>query len=169
MRRCARQYLDGLHTGPMYRLLTRSALLLGLLVAVAPTHAAVAGPSTPPLPSFGGCSAVHPEMQPTQILVGCGDGGFSFNVIRWSLWTATNAAGEGLAYVNRCTPDCAAGKFITYRIAVRLSHPRRCSNGRVEFTRLDWRPIGGRPPKLARSGTARSPWGHLPNDHVTCT
>jgi hypothetical protein len=102
------------------------------------------------------------------IIIGCGDGGVYLGVRRWSSWTSKAAAGSGVAYINRCTPACAAGNFITYRVTLRLFRPRRCSNGRVEFTRLVYRSI---PPKniaLFSLGTAKSPWGDYFFDHVTC-
>src|SRR5207253_10548708 len=72
------------------------------------------------LPAFGGCTASNPVVRPGIITIGCGDGGVYLNVRRWSSWTSKAAAGKGFVYVNRCTPDCAAGNFNTYRMKLRV-------------------------------------------------
>jgi hypothetical protein len=102
-------------------------------------------------------------VRPTTIVLGCGDGGQYVVVSRWSSWTGDRATGEGVYFVNRCTPSCVAGNFMTNRVLLRLSRPRRCSNGRIEFTRLAWH---GTPPNARFAGAVRSPWGRLGG--VTC-
>jgi hypothetical protein len=95
------------------------------------------------------------------IITGCGDGGQFFSVERWSSWTRDDAQANGTEFINSCTPSCAAGHFLKYRVFVRLWRPRICSNRKLEFTRLTAR-------RLTKGAelTLVSPWSHP--DRVSC-
>jgi len=129
------------------------------LIAVA-TVVGVAQESrnTARVPSFAGCFPAKPTTRPVSILVACGDGNLFIAKITWSTWTVNSARGTGVAHENNCVPDCARGRFHTYRVSVRLSRPARCQNGRLEFTRFMWTYLTVKPPNSSRSGSQKSPF-----------
>jgi hypothetical protein len=126
-------------------------IALGALVAVGTAGAAT------PVPSFTGC-APPAKVRPTSIVVACGDGNFYLTGLKWSHWTATDAAAAGTAHENDCTPYCAAGHFHTYRVAVHLFRPEHCKAGKLEFTRFAYRFVSGEPKVVARSETTPAPF-----------
>jgi hypothetical protein len=126
-----------------------AALGLGL---PGPIHAAGS------VPSFAGCSAAAPQIRPTSILVACGDGNFFLTKIKWSKWNETSAAAIATGHQNDCKPSCADGHFSLYQVAVVLSRPRTCRNGRHEFTRFTFRFVSRKPPGVLRGGTFKSPF-----------
>jgi hypothetical protein len=66
------------------------------------------------------------QRAPKAIVLTCGDGLTRLGSIQWVTWTAMGAAGVGKFDTVDCTPDCAAGKAVSYRVAVTLSKPKRC-------------------------------------------
>jgi len=74
------------------------------------------------------------------------------HTVRWQSWNAERALGRGVFSQNLCTPDCATGNFVHYRVSIRLFRPRVCVNGKTEFTRMTWRPLGT-PPASAMAAT----------------
>ena len=126
-----------------------------LLLAVSAASAAAGSASSP---VFEGC-LTGPVVRPASIVVACADDNFYVSGLRWSAWTATVATATGTAHQNDCTPYCAAGHFHTYPLALRLFRPRRCSNGRTEFTRFTYRFTTAKPPGQAHSSsTITSPF-----------
>ena len=106
------------------------------------------------LPGYVDCSYGAPTLEPSELMIACGDGGFYITGLRWSHWSQRDAAGTGAAHLNDCVPDCAAGRFHTYPIAVELSRPQTCGKARVlQFTRLKWTSVGTRPRRTPRSAT----------------
>jgi hypothetical protein len=128
--------------------------LLVLLAALAAAGTAVAAA---PVPRFTGC-APPARVRPASIVVACGDGNFYLTGLKWTHWTARDAAAVGTGHENDCTPYCAAGRFHTYRVAVRLFRPERCKGGRVEFTRFNYRFVSAKPKVVARSETTPAPF-----------
>jgi hypothetical protein len=110
------------------------------------------------MPSFAGCFGAAPQIRPTSILVACGDGNFFLTGIKWSNWSTTSAAAVATGHQNDCKPFCAGGHFSLYRVAVGLSRPRTCRNGRSEFTRFTYRFLSRKPPGVVRGGTFKSPF-----------
>jgi len=109
-------------------------------------------------PAFEGC-LTGPVVRPASIVVACGDGNFYISGLKWSAWTATAATATGTAHQNDCTPYCAAGHFHTYPLALKLFRPKTCSNGRVEYTRFNYRFTRTKPPGQAGlSNTITSPF-----------
>jgi hypothetical protein len=103
-------------------------------------------------PRFAGCASyLSPtaagSVRPASIVIACGDGNFYVDHLRWSSWGPTVANATGLGHANDCTPYCAAGKFHTYRLSVRLDLRRVCGTTRriAQFTRISWRFTGVRP------------------------
>ncbi|GAA2145069.1 hypothetical protein GCM10009844_19360 [Nocardioides koreensis] len=52
------------------------------------------------------------------------DGSLYVRGMQWTVWDDRRAAGDGIAHVNDCIPDCADGHYTTYRVTVRLAQPR---------------------------------------------
>jgi hypothetical protein len=135
----------------------RTAALILTLAAVAAAAAAAAGIP----PRFAGCeSFVSPaapgKVRPTSITLACGDGNFYVTNIRWTRWGAGSAVGAGIGHQNDCTPYCAAGKFHSYRVSIRLDERRLCGSRRsAELTRAAWRFVGPKPRGAARAGSER--------------
>jgi hypothetical protein len=71
------------------------------------------------------------------------DGSLYVTGMRWAAWDARTAVGTGVAHVNDCKPNCAAGHYTTYRVTVRLSQPRELC-GSLFFTTLRVRGSGYR-------------------------
>ena len=69
------------------------------------------------------------------------DGSLYVRGMRWTVWDDRQAAGDGIAHVNDCDPDCADGHYTQYRVTVRLARPRRLCGSRF-FTTLRVRGSG---------------------------
>ncbi|HZT45489.1 MAG TPA: hypothetical protein VFA24_04850 [Gaiellaceae bacterium] len=85
-----------------------------------------------------GCTH-QPQVRPAKVVFACADFNFYATNLHWSRWSATEATGTGTGHQNDCRPNCAAGKFVTFRIAVTLTRPVTCVKGRREFSKLAWR------------------------------
>lgn len=75
------------------------------------------------------------EYKPTSIQPFCADAGMPITEIRWQRYGAKSARGSGVAEVNNCKPNCAAGKTRDYAVRVRLTRVRQCGDV-PQFTRL---------------------------------
>jgi hypothetical protein len=109
----------------------RACVVILVFVAVTGVSSAAA---RSPLPVLEGCMGKL-LVRPSSIAF-CGDGNFYLTNLKWSRWTAANAAAMGQAHQNDCNPYCAAGHFHVYRVVIGLSRPAICSHGRREYTRL---------------------------------
>jgi hypothetical protein len=107
-----------------------------LSLAVVCLAASAWGSSDSKAPVVSNCAG-HDSQRPRSFSF-CGDGNFYINKITWSSWSTDGATGTGTAHQNLCKPFCAGGRFTSYRTVVRVSRPRKCSNGRTEFTRLSY-------------------------------
>ncbi|WP_373558888.1 MULTISPECIES: hypothetical protein [Streptomyces] len=63
----------------------------------------------------------HAQVRPTDFILACGDGNSRLTSLRWSQWHRDSAVAEGFNVVNDCKPYCAAGKFHSYPVIVRLN------------------------------------------------
>jgi hypothetical protein len=116
---------------------------------------AVAAASLPGVPS--GSGNTHLTSRPASIYLGdisgsTLSGSRSHAPIDWRTWTRTGASGSGIEKINLCRPDCAAGHYGDYPVAITLSRPGRLK-GRRLFTRLDLRYTSRRP-----AGTKLTQW-----------
>jgi len=84
-----------------------------------------------------GC-AHKPVMRPASIVFACADANFYADHLHWTAWTASGATARGTGHQNDCTPNCAAGRFHSFPITVRLSHVVSCVKSRREFARVAW-------------------------------
>lgn len=83
--------------------------------------------------------------RPSGIVIACGDGNLGVERLAWSDWGTYTASGQGTLYENLCQPDCAAGKYGRYPVAVRLSGVKSSSEG-AYFSELSVTWKAGRPP-----------------------
>lgn len=133
---------------------------LVLVAVVASLALPAAASSRARVPRFADCGIA--ALRPPTIVVACADAGFSFTSLRWSTWRWSGARALGVAWRNRCSPNCAAGHFTHWRVAVRLYRPHFCRRyDRVLFTRVSWRSIGTVPVQFRKTdaeGTMRVPF-----------
>jgi hypothetical protein len=65
--------------------------------------------------------------------------------IHWTSWTAANAYGYGMQWLNDCIPYCAAGHFHGWQVSLHAYRPAWVHGTKV-FTRLTVTYPDGRPP-----------------------
>src|SRR4051812_13301181 len=65
----------------------------------------------------------HAQVRPASFVLACGDGNSRLASLHWSRWGPRSATAVGVNAVNDCKPYCAAGRFHSYRVLVRLDHP----------------------------------------------
>ncbi|SFY20159.1 hypothetical protein OH786_32925 [Streptomyces atratus] len=87
------------------------------------------------------------QVRPGDFLLACGDGNNRLIDIHWSHWGPNSATGTALDAVNDCQPYCAAGKFHSYPVIVRLDRPKTWPSHPElrQFTRLHLVYTDGRP------------------------
>jgi hypothetical protein len=68
-------------------------------------------------------------VKPADLVIACGDGNETVDGITWVGWGDVFAAGRGVATINDCTPNCAAGHDHTYPVVVLLSGRQTCRPG----------------------------------------
>jgi hypothetical protein len=126
----------------------KAALLVCAGAAVAATAAASPAPPPPARSAILVDCAHHPQTRPSSFLLACGDGNYALTSLRWSQWQPGSAHGTGSAVVNNCVPYCAAGRFHTYQVTVRLDNPQPWPghSGQWHYTRLSVSPAGQTPP-----------------------
>ncbi|HEY8584360.1 MAG TPA: hypothetical protein VIL49_15490, partial [Capillimicrobium sp.] len=73
--------------------------------------------------------------KPKAVQVFCADGGMRIAGIKYSSYGSDSAVGSGVATVNLCEPDCAAGNTEKYDADLRMSRVRQCGDV-PQFTRL---------------------------------
>ncbi|MFK0024739.1 hypothetical protein [Streptomyces sp. NPDC090798] len=66
----------------------------------------------------------HAQVRPTDFILACGDGNSRLTSLQWSHWHPDSAVATGFNVVNDCKPYCAAGKFHSYAVIVRLEDPQ---------------------------------------------
>jgi hypothetical protein len=97
-------------------------------------------PPPTPVPSvLAQCNypGAAPSVEPSAIVLACGDGNASLTHLIWSSWTKTTAAATGDFTHNTCIPDCAQGTFVSTPARVRLGYPIETSAGQ-EFASLSY-------------------------------
>ncbi|MFE0388768.1 hypothetical protein ACFW1F_32520 [Streptomyces bungoensis] len=136
---------------------TAVTLAAGAMLTAAMTAASASPPQAPaaqvepPRTVLVDC-LWHRTVRPADFILACGDGNSRLTGLTWKHWGRTAAVAEGLNAVNDCKPYCAAGRFHSYRVTVRLDHPApwKKNPGIQHFTRLsltyaDARPEGFQP------------------------
>ncbi|MBX7470646.1 MULTISPECIES: hypothetical protein [unclassified Streptomyces] len=143
----------------MGRQKVKSAVLIGavaaLVAAVGPAGPAVAtGGAGEPHTVVVDCSG-QPQVRPSSYLIACGDGNNGLVSLEWTQWGAASAEGRGSDVVNDCIPYCAAGRFHTYPVTVRLDtvRPRPGQSGQPYFTVLHVHYTADTPARTPRDAT----------------
>ncbi|MGW1027678.1 hypothetical protein ACWD4J_28935 [Streptomyces sp. NPDC002577] len=95
------------------------------LAAVVPasTSAGASSPSPEPDPVVVDCF-FDAQVRPDHFILACGDGNNRLADLRWTSWGPTYAEARGNDLVNDCKPYCAAGKFHSYPVTVKLDRPQ---------------------------------------------
>ncbi|WP_157116950.1 hypothetical protein [Nocardia vaccinii] len=130
----------------------RRRVRIGCCVATA-VIAAVAGcgsPSSPApgtgvrsagrgdsLPDVLDCSFDKPAVRPQNLILACADLGVQVEKITWTSWAADKAEGDGTERDNTCTPNCAAGNYVTKPVHIVLSDPVQPANLYTKATTTD--------------------------------
>ncbi|MEU1462769.1 hypothetical protein ABZ467_19195 [Streptomyces sp. NPDC005727] len=133
---------------------TAATLAAGAMLTAAMTTASATPPDTSApqarrtQPVLVDCSFQR-TVRPADYILACGDGNSRLLGLNWTKWGFRAAMAEGLNAVNDCKPYCAAGKFHSYRVTVRLDSPAPWKKhpGVQRFTRItltyeDARPEG---------------------------
>jgi hypothetical protein len=125
---------------------SRLLLVLGILVVSSYVWAgpATAATKTPRLPLVDWNCYSPGKVEPTQILLACGDGNAVMKHLTWTTWTTTSATGQGVLESNDCHPSCVGGTFHTYPARFTLTETVRAS-GRNYFTRVTMQFTAKRP------------------------
>jgi ABC-type lipoprotein export system ATPase subunit len=101
--------------------------------AVPPSTAAQAArrPSAVYLP----VACARQETMPSAFIPqACADGGAGIKELTWREWGKATATGQGTAFANNCTPDCAAGSVYHAPAEVVVSRIRACPNHHLQYT-----------------------------------
>ncbi|MFF4490712.1 hypothetical protein ACFY0F_30290 [Streptomyces sp. NPDC001544] len=125
------------------------ALLAAAMPSAAGASAAASATATTvrSRPVLVDCTS-HPNVQPRDFILACGDGNSRLGGLRWSQWGTNAATAVGVNAVNDCKPYCAAGRFHSYAVAVRLDRPEPWKKhpGLKHFTRIVLTYTGGSRP-----------------------
>jgi hypothetical protein len=103
-------------------------VLLGLAVAM--IGVAAAGAATRAR-VVGNCT--RSQVRPSTIVIACADAGVQLTHLRWRSFGGPRARATGDYTFNDCTPNCAAGHFHSYPVAVVLSRPKGCPDGHRDY------------------------------------
>lgn len=87
----------------------------------------------------------HDQVAPREYMLACGDGNNDLRGLRWADWTGRTAHGVGKQVANDCTPDCARGRFHTFRVRVEAYRPVHRAGKAPYFSRLTVVYLGERP------------------------
>ncbi len=76
------------------------------------------------------------EQQPSTITLTCADGGIRLESLTWNSWNVVEASGLGILYENTCSPDCAAGNYVSQEAKVSLGTVNKDKSGKLVFTEI---------------------------------
>lgn len=135
----------------------KRALRMIVLVAVVAMPAYALGSTSHLQVWVANCN--QEQYKPARLVITCGDGGTFLKNLKWRHWSATKATGTGIEWVNKCTPDCAAGHYSKTRAAVTLTTPKRCRKQKhMVFDRLTMRFQGVTGPHATETDTLGCPF-----------
>ncbi|OIJ62760.1 hypothetical protein [Streptomyces mangrovisoli] len=136
--------------------LTTTALLTAAMTTAAPAATRTVPAAHPAARQSGPTvlvdCAFHPKVKPAQFILACGDGNSRLGSLHWSHWGRYSASGSGVNVVNDCKPYCAAGKFHSYPVSVRLDSPRpwKAHPRELQYKQLTLTYTHGKPPGFPR-------------------
>jgi hypothetical protein len=73
------------------------------------------------------------QVHPATIVLACADYNLELTHLDWSSFGDATAYAKGDYYVNNCEPYCAAGKFHSYPIKVKLTQAKPCPDGHDDY------------------------------------
>ncbi|MET9581870.1 hypothetical protein ABZY10_01875 [Streptomyces sp. NPDC006539] len=142
----------------MQRLKLKTAVLICAVVSLATAVVPASASTKPKSPDTVVVDCFSdPQARPDTFLIACGDGNSILTGLRWSAWKPKFATGSGLNVLNDCRPYCAAGKFHSYPVAVRLDRPEpwQKHSGKQHYTEMRLVYTGHKPPQMPREVTYR--------------
>lgn len=90
-------------------------------------------------------NCIKVSTRPKMLTLTCGDGNTVLNGLRWSSFGGRSARANGTFETNTCTPNCAQGKVVHYRVSVNANSPRNCKARLRVYNKLTLRFIGRSP------------------------
>jgi hypothetical protein len=87
--------------------------------------------------------------KPTDLTIACGDANYVLAGLHWTGWGKSTATATGSAKANDCTPNCAAGKFHSYKMTATASQLTTCGRARY-YSKLTIVYPGARPVGTAK-------------------
>ena len=57
------------------------------------------------------------SVKPSSLTMACADGNLGIEKIKWTNWGKSVALGTGTYFYNNCTPNCAAGRFVRFKVS----------------------------------------------------
>jgi hypothetical protein len=120
-----------------------------MLVAAIVVFGAISASAAAPV-KITNCNAA--ASRPKLLTLTCGDGNTVLKGLSWSTFGGSSARAKGTFVMNTCEPNCAAGRDVSYPVAVRATSPRTCKQGVRVYNKLTLR-FTGRVPKSASSLT----------------
>ena len=89
-----------------------------------------------------------------------GDATLLATKVHWRSYNGSVASARAVGQANDCNPDCADGHFVSHRMALRLSQPKRtCGRYFYSRVRITW---AGNPPFGGRKRFSLNPNLHCP-------
>jgi hypothetical protein len=113
---------------------------------------AVGAAAQAPLRALPDCAG-KPQVRPSSVILSCADANFGVRDVAWVGWGESRAVGIGSAFVNDCSPNCAAGHFHSYPAVVIASGSRRCATNELAYTTITYAFIGPSPFPSTAPGT----------------
>jgi hypothetical protein len=88
------------------------------------------------------------QARPSSFILTCADANDALTSLHWVSWSPVAAFATGIEQINNCTPDCAAGKFVSYPVLVNFwrIEPLPGHPGTFYFSRVTRVYTAGRPP-----------------------
>jgi hypothetical protein len=121
-------------------------LRVAALAMVLLLSAAMAASASAPL-KITNCTTA--ASRPKLLTLTCADGNTVIKGLRWSSFGARSAQGKGTFVTNTCEPNCAAGKDVSYPVAVKATSPRTCKKGVRVYNKLTVTFTGRKPSNSA--------------------
>jgi hypothetical protein len=90
--------------------------------------------------------------KPGELVLACGDGNYLLTKLHWRGWGTGTTTATGVAEANTCTPNCAAGTFRSYLVAVSATKLTPCGKAKY-YARLTITYPGARPEGVAKRDT----------------
>jgi len=128
--------------------LLSAAALASVVTAAAPASAAA------PRTWLRTCEQTN-VIEPSSVILSCGDGGIGVKSITWNYWNSTHAWGTGTFYTNTCKPTCSAGHYVYNKVNFYLAGVKFEVNA-LFYTTLSVKAVGTPP-----VGGLRSAYGSI--------